>query len=157
VLPLAAQTNKPAIFPDEDALTPENLKLVWPSTPGLRYEVKQSTNLQSWSTAPGYPATANGPAQQMPFLTEGNARFFQVRELDEQPPAIVSQYPQDSSFAVPRFANLTIQLSDVTGVDTNSIRLTVGKRGLRGGPKATPCRICDADSSASSMIPPASV
>jgi hypothetical protein len=72
VLPLAVQTNRVAIFPDEDALRPENLKLVWPATPGLRYEVQQSTNLQSWSIAPGYPAAANGPAQQMPFLTEGN-------------------------------------------------------------------------------------
>jgi formylglycine-generating enzyme len=129
VLPLAAQTNRVAIFPDEDPLTPENLKLVWPATPDLRYEVKQSTNLQSWSTAPGYPATANGPAQQMPFLTDGKARFFQVRELDEQPPAIVSQFPQDGGFAVPRFANLTLQLSDATGIDTNSIRLTVGDLG----------------------------
>ena len=129
VLSLTAQTNRVAIFPDEDALTPENLRLVWPSTPGLRYEVTQSTNLQSWSTAPGYPATANGPAQQMPFLTDGNARFFQVRELDEQPPAILSQFPQDGGFAVPRFADLTQQLSDVTGIDTNSIRLTVGSLG----------------------------
>jgi hypothetical protein len=129
VLPLAAQTNRVAIFPGEDPLTPENLRLVWPATPGLRYEVKQSTNLQSWSTAPGYPATANGPAQQMPFSTDGKTRFFQVRELDEQPPAIVSQYPQDGGFAVPRFANLTLQLSDATGLDTNSIRLTVGSLG----------------------------
>ena len=129
MLPLAAQTNPIAIFPDEDALTPEKLKLVWPATPGLRYEVKQSTNLQSWSTAPGYPATANGPAQQMPFLTDGKARFFRLRELDEQPPAIVSQFPQDGGFAVPRFANLTLQLSDVTGIDANSIRLTVGSLG----------------------------
>jgi hypothetical protein len=126
---LFAQTNRVAIFPDEDALSSENLKLVWPTTPGLRYEVKQSTNLQSWSTAPGYPATANGPAQQMPFLTEGKARFFQVRELDEQPPGIVNQYPQDGGFAVPRFANLALQLSDVTGIDANSIRLTVGSLG----------------------------
>src|ERR1035437_4364443 len=129
VLPLTAQTNRIAIFPDEDPLTPENLRLVWPATPGLRYEVKQSTNLQTWSTAPGYPATANGPAQQMPFLTEGKARFFQVRELDEQPPAIVSQFPQDGGFAVPRFANLTLQLSDATGIDTNSIQLIVGSLG----------------------------
>jgi hypothetical protein len=28
VLPLAAQTNRVTIFPDEDALTPEKLKLV---------------------------------------------------------------------------------------------------------------------------------
>jgi len=128
VLPLAAQTNRVAIYPGEDALSPEKLKLVWSSTPGLRYEVKQSTNLQSWSATPGYPAI-NGPAQQLPFLTDGKARFFQVRELDEQPPAIVSQYPPDGGFAVPRFANLTLQLSDATGLDTNSIRLTVGSLG----------------------------
>ena len=76
-LPLAAQTNPPAVlFPDEDSLTPENWIVVWPATPGLRYEVQQSTNLQSWSTSPGYPATANGPAQQMPFQTTGNGRYF---------------------------------------------------------------------------------
>jgi hypothetical protein len=63
VASLSAQTNNLVIFPDEDPLTPEILKLVWPATPGLRYEVQQSTNLQTWTTAPGYPATANGPAQ----------------------------------------------------------------------------------------------
>jgi formylglycine-generating enzyme required for sulfatase activity len=128
-LPLAAQSTRPVIFPDEDSLSPENLRLVWPATPGLRYEVRQSTNLQSWSTAPGFPATANGPAQQMPFQTTGNVRFFQVRELDEQPPAIASQYPPDGGFAVPRFANITLQLTDATGINPNSIRLTVGTLG----------------------------
>ena len=59
----SAQTNPTAVlFPDENPLTPENWKVVWPATPGLRYEVQQSTNLQTWTTAPGYPATANGPA-----------------------------------------------------------------------------------------------
>ena len=106
VLPLSAQTNiNPVIFPDEDVLTPESLRLVWPSTPGLRYEVKQSTNLQTWTTAPDFPAAAPGPAQQMPFATSGNARFFQVRQLDEQPPVIVSQYPTAGGFAVPRFSD----------------------------------------------------
>ena len=68
----SAQTNSPVIFPDEEDLTPENLKLVWPATPGVRYEVMQSTNLQSWSISPGFPATADGPAQQDPdgFLGE---------------------------------------------------------------------------------------
>src|ERR1051325_4279926 len=126
---IAAQTNKPTIFPDEDPLTLETLKLVWPTTPGLRYEVRQSTTLQSWFTVLGYPAAANGPAQQLPFRTESAALFFQVRELDEQPPAIVNQYPQDGGFAVPRFGNLAIQLSDATDIDTNSIRLTVSSLG----------------------------
>src|ERR1035437_2505910 len=122
----AAPTNQPVIFPGDDA---QSLKLVWPATPGLRYEVQQSTNLQTWTTAPGYPAAANGPAQQMIFPTTNKTGFFKVEELDEQPPAIVSQYPQDGGFAVPRFANLTMQLSDATGINTNSIRFTVGSLG----------------------------
>ncbi len=126
---LANQTNKPAIFPSEDPLAPGKYRLVWTTTPGIRYEVKESTNLQSWTTSPGYPATANGPAEQMPLTAQGNARFFQVRELDEQPPAIVSQYPQDGGFAVPRFADLTLQLSDITGINPASIQLTVSTRG----------------------------
>ena len=118
-----------SIFPNEDLSSSNNFTLVWPTTPGVRYEVRQSTNLQSWSTVPGYPAAATGPAQQMPFATEGAARFFQVRQLDEQPPAIVSQFPENGGFAVSRFADLTVRLSDATGVDTNSIQLTVGNLG----------------------------
>jgi formylglycine-generating enzyme required for sulfatase activity len=125
----AAQTNQPVIFPGDDPQNPQNLKLVWPATPGIRYEVIQSTNLQSWTTAPGFPAVANGPAQQMPFQTTGNAGFFKVNQLDEQPPDVVSQYPADGGFAVPRFSDLTMQLSDATGIDTNSIQLTIGSLG----------------------------
>ena len=33
---LLAQTNRIAIFPEEDTQTPENLLLVWPATPGVR-------------------------------------------------------------------------------------------------------------------------
>ncbi len=65
-LVFAETERKPAIFPEEDPQTPENYRLVWPTTPGIRYEVRQSTNLQSWTVSPGYPATAAGPAQQMP-------------------------------------------------------------------------------------------
>jgi sulfatase modifying factor 1 len=127
---LAAPSNPPvALFPDEDPLTPELWKVVWPATPGLRYEVRQSTNLQTWTTAPGYPATATGPAQQMPFQITSVARFFQVKELDEQPPAIASQYPKDGGFAVPRFSDIAILLNDATGINTNSLQLTVGTLG----------------------------
>jgi formylglycine-generating enzyme required for sulfatase activity len=128
LFPIAAQTNQPVIFPG-DAATPGSRNLVWPATPGLRYEVQQSTNLQSWSTAPGYPAPAFGPAQQMPFSATGTAGFFRVTQLDDQPPVIASQYPADGGFAVPRFSNLTLQLSDATGIDTNSLQLTVGTLG----------------------------
>jgi hypothetical protein len=94
VASVRAQSNTIAIFPDEDPVAPGNLRLVWPAKPSVRYEVQQSTNLQAWATAPGFPAVANGPAQQMPFETVGAARFFRVRELDEQPRAVISRYPK---------------------------------------------------------------
>ena len=56
VLPLSAQTNlRPTIFPAEDPLTPESLRLVWPTTPGLRYEVQQSTNRQTFRNGGSIP------------------------------------------------------------------------------------------------------
>jgi formylglycine-generating enzyme required for sulfatase activity len=122
-------TNPVAIFPDEDSNSPATHRLVWESTPGVRYEVQQSGNLTNWATAPGFPAPAPGPAQAMPFTATNSAQFFRVAELDEQPPAIMDQYPPDGGFAVPRFSKITFQLGDVTGIDTNSIRLTVGTNG----------------------------
>ncbi|HEX7569914.1 MAG TPA: hypothetical protein VF492_05375, partial [Verrucomicrobiae bacterium] len=130
---LAAQTNQAVIFPGDTA---QSLKLVWPATPGLRYTVQQSTNLKTWSTAPGYPAAASGPVQQMIFPTTKKTGFFKVSQLDEQPPAIVTQYPTDGGFAVPRFSNLSFQLADATGINSNSIRLTVGGLGTFTFPSA---------------------
>jgi hypothetical protein len=54
--------------------------------------------------------------------------FFRVEPLDDQAPVIVSQYPADG-FAVGRFADLSILLDDVSGIDPASIRLTVGASG----------------------------
>lgn len=127
--PLGAQTNMISIFPNGGSSSSSNFVLVWPTTPGLTYEVLQSTNLQSWSVMPGFPTVANGPVQQMPLLTTGAAGFFQLAQLDEQPPAIASQFPQDGGFAVSRFSDITAQLSDATGIDTNSIQLTISGLG----------------------------
>jgi len=111
----AAQTNQPSSFPGDD---PQSLKLVWPAMPGVRYECSNppSANVDH---RPGYPAAANGPAQQMPFQTTA-MQAFQVNQLDEQPPAIASQYPQDGGFAVPRFANVSRKLAMLSALFAGS-------------------------------------
>jgi formylglycine-generating enzyme required for sulfatase activity len=123
--PLAADSSRLGIFAEEDPQTPETWRLVWSTVPGHRYEVQESADLQVWSVVPGFPAVADGPAQQMPLSLTGQARYFRVRELDEQPPVIVSQSPKPDAFAVPRLAGLTVELDDATGVDPASLRLTV--------------------------------
>jgi formylglycine-generating enzyme required for sulfatase activity len=75
------------IFPDEDPLTPADYRLVWPTLPGQRYEVRQSSDLQTWAVVPGFPAVATGSRWDLPFLAENARRFFQVLTLDDNPPA----------------------------------------------------------------------
>lgn len=122
---LAADSSRLGIFAEEDPQTPETWRLVWSAIPGYRYEVQESADLKAWTVVLGFPAVADGPAQQMPLSLTGQARYFRVRELDEQPPVIVSQYPKPDGFAVPRLAGLTVELEDATGVDLASLRLTV--------------------------------
>ncbi len=116
----------PAIFPDEDPQTPADYRLVWPASPGQRYEVRQSTDLHTWTVVPGFPATADGPAQELPFTAGSTPRFFQVLALDEQAPSIANRSPRDGGFAVRRSASIAVGLSDATGIDAASLQLTVG-------------------------------
>lgn len=122
---LAADSSRLGIFAEEDPQTPETWRLVWSAMPGQRYEVQESVDLRTWAVLPGFPAVADGPAQQMPLSLTGQARYFRVRELDEQPPVIVHQYPKPDGFALPRLAGLTVEIEDATGVDPASLRLTV--------------------------------
>jgi formylglycine-generating enzyme required for sulfatase activity len=129
ILLVAQAQGIPAIFPDEDPQTPADYRLVWPATPGYRYEIRQSTDLKAWTLALGFPATADGPAQQLPFTAGSTPLFFQVVPLDEQPPAVANQFPTAGGFAVRRTSSLTMELTDATGVDPASLQLTVGSLG----------------------------
>jgi len=60
---------------------------------------------------------------------QASARFFKVVEFDEQPPAISQMAPADGAFAIPRFSDISLKFSDVSGVDTNSISMTVSDLG----------------------------
>ncbi len=105
-------------------------RLAWSTEPGIRYELQESTDLQTWITVAGYPTKAEALAQQQALdLAAGPRRFYRVKELDEQPPRIAMQYPPANGFAVGRFADVTAEFDDLSGVDPSSIRLTVGASG----------------------------
>jgi formylglycine-generating enzyme required for sulfatase activity len=105
-------------------------KLYWHSDPGVRYDLWKSDNLSSWQRVSGYPAVAEGLAMEHAITpSPGGKAFFKMIPIDEQPPAVVTQYPPVDGFAVRRFADLSIELSDATGIDPASIQLTVGALG----------------------------
>lgn len=82
-----------------------------------------------WTTVAGYPSEAEALAQQQLIGLDQPSRFYRVLVLDEQPPKIEESVPADGNFGVGRFSTISIELSDATGVDTNSIGLTLGTNG----------------------------
>ncbi len=105
--------------------TPAARKFYFETIPGRRYSLQRSTDLTTWSTVSGYPQTATGLAIGHTFVQVAN-EFFRIEPIDDQAPEIVDQFPGDDAFAVRRFDDLQFLLSDATGIDPASIRLTVG-------------------------------
>jgi len=131
-LPLRAETPMIILRDTGQGEEPEEkLQVIWATDPGIRYELQESDDLEHWTTVEGFPTEAQALAQQFIIEREfaGTRRFFRVRMLDEQPPAITRRNPARDAFGVRRFSALTIDLDDVTGVDPDSILLTVGSHG----------------------------
>ncbi len=105
--------------------TPGARKFYFETIPGHRYTLWRSTDLQNWAPVPGYPQTAAGLSIEHTF-TQDVKEFFQIEPIDDQAPEIVDQFPGVDSYAVRRFDDLLFLLSDVTGIDLASIRLTLG-------------------------------
>jgi len=109
----------------------EKLQVIWATEPGIRYELQESDDLEHWTTVEGFPTEALALAQKHIIEREatGTHRFFRVRMLDEQPPSITRRNPARDAFGVRRFAAITMELDDVTGIDPDSILLNVGTHG----------------------------
>ncbi len=105
-------------------------KLYWQTEPEQRYDLWESTDLKEWLRVDGFPKVAEGLAMEHAFDPHPDGRgFFSIEPIDEQPPVVVAQYPPADGFAVGRFSDLAIELEDASGIDPDSIRLTVGGTG----------------------------
>ena len=101
-------------------------RFIWRTDPGIRYTLQSSTDLKTWTTVEGFPRVAEGPVDYYDFDQNVEEKFFQAIRLDEQAPTIVTQYPIVGGFAVPRFEDIEIQLSEYTSIDGDSIELQIG-------------------------------
>ena len=106
-------------------------EVAWSTVPGIRYILEECNDLASnnWTEVSDYPSKAEALVQQHVIeLLDNSCAFFRVRALDEQPPEMESN-PSAGAFGVRRFSSVDIELSDATGIDTNSISLTLGTNG----------------------------
>ncbi len=101
--------------------------LSWASDADTFYEIYSTTNLATgpWTLAVAEPLSSTNLIGRLQLLSADKSRFFQIRKLDTQGPALVSRYPGPSDVGVGRLAPLTVTLADPSGLDTNSFRLTV--------------------------------
>ena len=124
----AAQPKLASQFDFSSDTTPGARKFYFETVPGHRYTLWRSTDLKQWAAVPGYPKAAEGLSIEHSFI-QGTKEFFQIEPIDDQAPEVVAQYPAVDGFAVGRFADLSIELSDASGIDPTSIRLSVGAVG----------------------------
>ncbi len=105
------------------------ISVLWNATPGKVYVLQSATNLAGpWQAAPGLPAawTATTNWLGTNWLVEPTPRFFKVVKLDTDGPEVFKTAPFDGAIGVSRQAAIQAWLRDETGVNTNSIVLTVG-------------------------------
>src|ERR1035437_4588494 len=101
------------------------VQVIWNAYPGKSYVLQTTTNLAGpWSNSQTLVATSNSLAFSFP--TTAKAQFFKVIKLDTEGPQIDQTSPMNGAIAVGRQSPVQVWLSDVTGVNSNSIVLTIG-------------------------------
>ncbi|HZL77817.1 MAG TPA: SUMF1/EgtB/PvdO family nonheme iron enzyme, partial [Candidatus Limnocylindrales bacterium] len=101
------------------------VQVAWNAYPGKSYVLQTATNLSgSWSNSSVLVAASNSLSFNFP--TTAKAQFFKVVKLDTEGPQVSPVSPLDGAIAVGRQSTVQVGLTDVTGVNSNSIILTIG-------------------------------
>ncbi len=120
---LRADTPIPSTIAKQDT----NAVITWDTVPGKAYILKGSTNLAqplAWPSSMGVlNATANQLSHTDPLTNQ--FRFYTVAKLDTEGPVALPISPFPGSIAVSTQTVIRVRLQDETGIDTNSITLTI--------------------------------
>lgn len=108
---------------------PATVRLDWQAIPGQTYRVMATTNLldQPWQDAVPGGLVAGSVIGAYTEPLPARAAFFRVQKEDTNPPEIESLIPVADAIAVQSNATVSITVTDETGIDTNSIVLTVAE------------------------------
>jgi len=104
-------------------------EIAWNCYPGESYVVQTTTNLaQAFQNAPTTPAslTTTNNWLSYTFPVAGKAQFFKVVKLDTDGPEVYQTAPFNGAIGVSLQSTIQAWLRDDSGVNTNSIALTVG-------------------------------
>ena len=101
------------------------VQIAWNAYPGESYVIQMTTNLaQPWQSGAALTTTNNAIYESFPVT--GTAQFFKVVKLDTDGPEVYKTVPFDGAIGVNPQATIQAWLRDDSGVNTNTIALTVG-------------------------------
>lgn len=105
------------------------VRLDWEAVPNQTYLVQSSSELvmSAWTNEVGSDATPSNVLGSSTAPVGGDKHFYRVRKEDTNPPDIEAMVPAEGAIAVQSNASVYISLADETGVDTNTLVLSIGK------------------------------
>ncbi len=122
--------NQVGIYSTELSHEGENpeIKLRWETDPTRHYRLLTRPSLSEgdWEPAAGeIPAPALTYEASVPATNQ--AAFFRVERLDREPPTYRFLSPRKDAVAVPTNAVITVSITDVSPIDTNSVVFTINE------------------------------
>lgn len=101
-------------------------ELIWLTKPKSFYRVDTSPDMNNWT--PGKVFLAEDIIAKRTLPTDSNNRdYVRVARVDLTPPLIVNRSPQDQNFSISRESSIVIELSDESGINPDSILISVGE------------------------------
>ena len=109
--------------------------LAWPADADRPYNITTSTNLAAggWWLATNNPIAPTNLIGSARLVSTNRTQFYRVTARDTTGPAITYTYPATNGIGVGRFATLTVNVTDETGVDPSRFRLTYSGLTLTNG------------------------
>ena len=104
-------------------------RLDWQAIPGQTYSVHATPSLlpASWTnTTPAGMTASNVLGTFEDALGSQQSQFYRIVREDTDPPVVTNLIPADDAIAVVSNAQVTVYLDDQTGIDINTIILSVG-------------------------------
>lgn len=103
------------------------VRLSWEAIPTKHYQLLTTPALgQAWEALSATPVVASNNLVRFAAAADPVARFYQVAKLDTEAPEIWRTIPSSNAIAVTRQSAVQVFLDEETGLDRDSVALTVG-------------------------------
>lgn len=105
----------------------DGVRLDWQAVPSKTYNIMTTPDLtSSWTTATPSGVLISNVLGSYNTPATNSTQFFRVLKQDTDAPSVDSLIPFNGAVAIPTNASVFVSISDETGIDTNSLLVSIG-------------------------------